>query len=163
MYTCTYIVAKYICVPLQVVACLGLLKVEGKMKDSRSMGTVAGHFTVDPNKLEHGWRMIHAGCHSFFGMGLEDCHVPSSSRMLPVFFNAVCWLQTLCRLGSHWREPSGGAMEGGVFIRKLGSLTESLASPYLWVPRFMGPPLGSPKASWEPWRTLPVAGHSAAF
>ena len=33
--------------------------------------------TVDSKKLEHGWRMIHAGFPSFFGLGLEEGHVPT--------------------------------------------------------------------------------------
>ena len=32
--------------------------------------------TVDSKKLEHGCRMIHIGFPSFFGLGLEDAHVP---------------------------------------------------------------------------------------
>ena len=34
-------------------------------------------FTVDSKKLEHGCGMIHAGFLSFFGLGLEDGHVPT--------------------------------------------------------------------------------------
>ena len=33
--------------------------------------------TVDSNKFEHGCGRIHAGLHSFFGLGLEDGHVPN--------------------------------------------------------------------------------------
>ena len=33
--------------------------------------------TVDSQKLEHGCRMIYAGVPSFFGLGLEDGHVPT--------------------------------------------------------------------------------------
>ena len=32
---------------------------------------------VDSKKLEHRCRVINAGCPSFFGLGLEDNHVPT--------------------------------------------------------------------------------------
>ena len=34
-------------------------------------------FTVDSKYLEHGWRMINDGFPSFFGLGLEDGHIPT--------------------------------------------------------------------------------------
>ena len=37
---------------------------------------VRGTSTVS-RQLEHGCKMIHAGCPSFFGFGSEDVHVPT--------------------------------------------------------------------------------------
>ena len=34
-------------------------------------------------KLEHGSRITHAGCPSFFGLELEDVHVPTSDTQGP--------------------------------------------------------------------------------
>ena len=33
--------------------------------------------TVDSNKLEHACKVIYAGFPSFFGLGLEDGHLPT--------------------------------------------------------------------------------------
>ena len=34
-------------------------------------------YTVDSKQLEHGCRMVYAGFPSFFGLGLEEGHVPT--------------------------------------------------------------------------------------
>ena len=41
-----------------------------------------------PKKLENGCRMICAGCASFFGLGLEDAHCPTS-WLLPKGFQSA--------------------------------------------------------------------------
>ena len=37
---------------------------------------------VDSKKLEHGCKMIYAGFASFFGLALEDGHVPTFCSLL---------------------------------------------------------------------------------
>ena len=39
---------------------------------------------VDSRKLEHACRVLYAGCPSFFGVGLEDGHVPTFWLLLQV-------------------------------------------------------------------------------
>ena len=48
---------------------------------------LSGSSTVNSKQLEHGCRMISAGCPPFFGLGLEDGHAPTLRLLL---YNMVC-------------------------------------------------------------------------
>ena len=54
-----------------------------------------GNLTLEPvlanctNKWKNGCRMINAGFPSFFGSGLEDCHVPTLRLSLLVILQSV--------------------------------------------------------------------------
>ena len=56
--------------------------------------------TVDPKKWEHGSRIVYAGFTSFYGLGLEDGHVPTLWLLLYIS-NAEPW----CHSVSRWPLP----------------------------------------------------------
>ena len=50
--------------------------------------------TVGSQKLEHGCRMIDAGFPSFFGLALDDGHVPTFWLRLSIGLNRASTLRT---------------------------------------------------------------------
>ena len=52
---------------------------------------------VHSRKVEHSCRMIYAGSPSFFGLGLDDGHVPSCGFLRAGLFCAYLNKRSLCK------------------------------------------------------------------